>query len=209
MTPRAGFVLTLLLGIAGCKRTEPTPVRETPSAAPSQSAAPLANTPEELGPPAAGASRDEHERLALSILTGERSANRLPVMATESGGDLDMRLRDEVAPVKPGAKVRAGRLTVTGKLPEELVRRFIRRDFPRFIGCYDRGLALNPTVTGDVVVRFTIDARGNVKNAANDASTLPDQGVVECVVKVFSELKFPEPDGDVTVQAPLSFQPPD
>ena len=206
---RATWLVIAVVAATGCKRAEPTPVHETPSTTTSASAPPLASTaPEELAPPA-GASREEHERLALAILTGERDVSRLPEVSTEPGAKLDLDLRDELAPRKPGAKVRIGRLSVAGKVSPDWVQRSLRQNFPRFIGCYNRGLARNPTLQGDVQVQFKLDAQGSVKNAEREANSLPDSDVVSCVVKVVASLTFPANDGDVEVHAPLVFQPAD
>ena len=55
--------------------------------------------------------------------------------------------------------------------------------------------------------RFVIDASGAVSQASADPSTtLPDAGVVACVVATFQTLQFPKPHGgDVTVTYPFDF----
>jgi hypothetical protein len=60
-----------------------------------------------------------------------------------------------------------------------------------------------------VSVRFVIGRDGSVSNAANGGSDLPDSGVVQCVVRSFYGLSFPQPEaGIVTVVQPLMFKKP-
>jgi hypothetical protein len=63
---------------------------------------------------------------------------------------------------------------------------------------------------GRVTVKFVIDRSGAVSLTANDRSDLPDQVVVNCVVRGFGNLSFPQPDGGmVTVVYPIMFSPGD
>src|SRR6185503_5840316 len=49
---------------------------------------------------------------------------------------------------------------------------------------------------------------GSVASASNGGSDLPDAGVISCVVKAFSGLAFPEPEGGIiTVTYPIMFSP--
>ena len=70
------------------------------------------------------------------------------------------------------------------------------------------GLRDNPSLEGRVVTRFTVDRQGMVSSAQDGGSTMPNSGVVACVVKSFYSLSFPEHDGGiVTVVYPLALQP--
>jgi TonB family protein len=82
----------------------------------------------------------------------------------------------------------------------------------RFVGFGDRyseGIARDPTLAGNVTVKFVIDTKGKVQEvSATDATTLDDQAVVECVKRVFESMKFPPPfGGDATVTVPATFLP--
>ena len=99
---------------------------------------------------------------------------------------------------------------VNGHIPAEVIQRIVRQNFGRFRNCYDNGLRTNPTLTGRVVSKFVIDRTGAVSVAQDGGSDLPDRGVVSCVVRSFSSLSFPQPDGGiVTVNYPILFTPGD
>jgi len=98
--------------------------------------------------------------------------------------------------------------SVSGQLPPELVARVIRQGHRQFQSCYTQGLDRNPTLAGQLSVRFVIGRRGEVSHATNGGSDLADAAVVRCVVDAFYELSFPEPkDGIVSVQFPMRFSP--
>jgi Ca-activated chloride channel family protein len=103
-------------------------------------------------------------------------------------------------------QIRIGTTTISGRLPAEAIQRIIRLQVGRFRACYERGLMKNPTLAGRVVTRFVIDRAGQVVNATNAGSDLPDPEVVACVVRGFYSLDFPEPEGGiVTVTYPFVF----
>jgi Ca-activated chloride channel family protein len=105
-------------------------------------------------------------------------------------------------------QVRMGATQVSGRLPPEVIQRIVRQQFGRFRLCYESGLRNNPDLTGRVSVRFVIGTDGNVLNTANGGSDLPDANVVSCVVRAFSGLAFPTPEGGVvTVTYPIQFSP--
>jgi Ca-activated chloride channel family protein len=104
--------------------------------------------------------------------------------------------------------VRMGAVSVSGRLPPEVIQRIVRQNFGRFRLCYENGLRSNPELQGRVSVRFTIGADGNVSNVGNGGSDLPDGNVVACVVRSFGGLMFPAPDGgNVNVTYPIVFAP--
>lgn len=107
------------------------------------------------------------------------------------------------------AQLRAGQLSVQGRLPPEVVARVVRQHFGRLRYCYDLGLMRIVALAGTVVVRFTIDAQGNVGGSPSVASaTLADPQVVACVLRVFATMSFPAPEaGSVTVSYPIVFAP--
>ena len=101
-----------------------------------------------------------------------------------------------------------GVTVVSGKIPGEVIQRIVRQSFGRFRVCYEAGLRNNPALSGRVAVRFAIDRHGAVANASNGGSDLPDSTVVSCIVRSFSGLSFPEPEGGlVTVVYPIRFTP--
>jgi hypothetical protein len=105
-------------------------------------------------------------------------------------------------------QVRMGATQVSGRLPPEVIQRIVRQNYGRFRMCYEEGLARNPNLEGRVSVRFVIGRDGSVSNVANGGSDLPDNGVVQCVVRAYYGLSFPQPEGGiVTVVYPIMFAP--
>jgi Ca-activated chloride channel family protein len=103
-------------------------------------------------------------------------------------------------------RVRQGSVSVSGRLPPEVIQRIARQNFGRFRLCYENGLRSNPNLAGQVVVRFVIGRDGAVISTGNGGSSLPDGAVVACVVRAFAGLSFPQPEGGtVTVTFPISF----
>ena len=88
--------------------------------------------------------------------------------------------------------------TLTGRLPAEVVNRIVRQGFARFRLCYEAGLRTRSDLAGRVSVKFVIGRDGSVTQAAaSSESTLPDQGVVGCIVRSFLSLSFPAPDNGI------------
>jgi hypothetical protein len=107
-------------------------------------------------------------------------------------------------------KLREGATQVNGRLPPEVIQRIVRQNFGRFRLCYENGMRANPNLQGRVSVKFIIDRSGAVSMTADGGSDLPDQGVVQCVVRGFGNLSFPQPEGGmVTVVYPIMFNPGD
>jgi hypothetical protein len=140
---------------------------------------------------------------------------RVPVFTVRLSTLDDFPKREAPAPTLAGAPpavagVTAGAMTVSGRLPPEVIQRIVRADFPGLRKCYDAGIAKNPRLAGTVTVRFVIRETGNVTGAADAGSDLPDAGVVKCVVARFAALGYPAPEGGVVaVTYPVRFAPAD
>lgn len=107
-----------------------------------------------------------------------------------------------------GPKVRMGAVSISGRLPPEIIQRIVRQNFGRFRLCYENGLRNNPNLLGRVSVRFVIGRDGAVSNVSNAGSDMPDGAVVSCVVRAFYGLSFPQPEGGiVSVVFPIMFVP--
>ena len=107
----------------------------------------------------------------------------------------------------PAPRVRMGATTVNGRLPPEVIQRIVRQSFGRFRLCYENGLETNPKLQGRVSAKFVIGRDGNVSNVQGSGD-LPDSGVVQCVLRAFYGLSFPQPEGGiVTVSYPILFTP--
>jgi hypothetical protein len=111
------------------------------------------------------------------------------------------------APRPPSLRA-AGVTELTGHMPAEVIQRVVRDNFGRFRACYESGLRENPALEGRVVTRFAIDRQGLVTMAQDGGSSLPNPGVVSCVIRSFYSLSFPEHEGGiVTVVYPLALRP--
>lgn len=109
-----------------------------------------------------------------------------------------------------GPSLRMGAVTVSGRLPPEVIQRIVRQNFGRFRLCYENGLRNNPNLQGRVAVRFVIGRDGALSNVSNGGSDMPDGGVVSCIVRAFYGMSFPQPEGGiVTVVYPIMFSPGD
>ena len=110
--------------------------------------------------------------------------------------------------VPPGQPTAASEKSVSGRLPPPVIQAIVRQNFDAIRTCYERGLAKVPTLQGRVAVRFAIQLDGSVAGAQSAGSDLPDAEVVACIVRIFSQLRFPAPEGGVvTVVYPIMFSP--
>ncbi|MBW2459315.1 MAG: AgmX/PglI C-terminal domain-containing protein, partial [Deltaproteobacteria bacterium] len=106
-------------------------------------------------------------------------------------------------------RVRMGAVTVSGRLPPEVIQRIVRQNFGRFRLCYENGLRENPNLQGRVTVRFVIGRDGSISNVGGGGD-MPNDGAISCVSRAFYGLSFPQPEGGVvTVSYPIVFTPGD
>lgn len=123
-----------------------------------------------------------------SALTNDASDAASPV--SELGG----------GHLTPRPRLRPGQMTVTGRLPPDVIQRIVHHNYGRFRPCYDDGLIKNQELKGTVTTRFVIDARGLVSSSKTDPSTtLGDATVAACIARGFRELQFPPPESGVVV----------
>lgn len=74
-------------------------------------------------------------------------------------------------------------------------------------GCYTIGLAANPSLSGIVVIRFTIQQNGTVSNVQVSKSNLGNRDVEECIVAAVQTWKFASGSGTDTFEYPFAFEP--
>jgi hypothetical protein len=99
-------------------------------------------------------------------------------------------------------------IETNGRLPAEVIQRIVRQNFGRFRMCYEAGLRNNPGLQGRVVTKFVIGRDGSVAQASDAGSDLANQEVINCVVRSYSALSFPSPEGGIaTVVYPISLSP--
>ncbi len=99
---------------------------------------------------------------------------------------------------------------VDGRLPSEVIQKIVRTHFGLFRRCYENGMRRNPDLAGKITTKFVIGADGAVTMTELACTSLPDNVVVECVVKEFGKLQFPAPEaGIMTIVYPIMFNPGD
>lgn len=156
----------------------------------------------EIGP-RADAIPDETRRAAmLDVVAGGWDVSVLPEMAVDPGSAFDPYQRADIYR-RPPPKVRMGAAKVGAGLPVQVVVRIVRQNYGRFRMCYEQGLARKADLTGQVTVAFSIRPSGAMFALETRTSDLPDGQVVRCVVRSFVGLRFPEPEGGVTVPVVL------
>jgi len=84
---------------------------------------------------------------------------------------------------------------VRGSLSKEIIRRIIRRHINEVKYCYQRDLAQNPGLSGQVIVQFTVGATGQVVTSKIQSSTLHHSGVESCIAQAVRRWLFPRPKG--------------
>jgi hypothetical protein len=146
--------------------------------------------------------REEREEAVLDLIAGGEPAIRLPHAAVDPGHELNPGQRDLVAP-RP-RPVKAGKVSVKGRMTEEVIQRIVRQNFGRYRLCWENGLRTHPLLAGEIDVRFVIDKTGAVESSKSPRATLPDPDVVACVVRGFSNLSFPEPEDKRPVEVTYS-----
>jgi hypothetical protein len=110
------------------------------------------------------------------------------------------------APLAP--KVTMDGVTVTGGLPQEVVRRVLRRELGRKRYCYEKELRKNPKLAGTIVTTIVIDKDGKVTSAKRSGGSLTDPAVAACI-DLARARAFPAPQGaaPVTVTESITFSP--
>jgi hypothetical protein len=144
----------------------------------------------------------------LAMLAACGQSMVLPAASSPGEGygyEFDLDSREMAAVHQPGPPP-AG--DGSGRVPPETIQSAVRAHYPGFVGCYESGRAKDPQLKGVVSVRFTVGEDGVTKQAANDGSTLPDPGVVDCVVGEFRRVTYPKAHaGLMTVVYPIAFAP--
>lgn len=102
------------------------------------------------------------------------------------------------------APARSGELGYYAANP---VRTELARLRPRWTQCYKSRLKTSPSLAGRIEVRFQIDRQGRVCQASAVRATLPDEWLIECVVRSFYSVQVSPPPEPVTIVYPIVFQP--
>jgi uncharacterized protein YfaS (alpha-2-macroglobulin family) len=197
LSERTGYALDLLMGTAGW-RTFVTRPSSFPQLA---GAVAKADLPE--GPVPGRPAPPPQTRAAQP-----RPPPATPPLPPAPGvgiGDLGVLGRKPDGPI---AGV-GGQPIILGALDKSLIDRDIKRNLNAIRYCYEVELRRNPSLAGNLVVRFTIAPDGSVSDARIKSSTIGSAPVEACVVERFRKLTFTEPKGGgvVIVSYPFLFAP--
>jgi hypothetical protein len=98
---------------------------------------------------------------------------------------------------------------ILGALPKATIVEVISADLDAIKRCYETSLQQDPTLQGQLVVKFVVSATGAVQSAETKSSELADAEMEACVNEVFRGMQFPEPEGGgiVIVSYPFVFEP--
>jgi hypothetical protein len=96
---------------------------------------------------------------------------------------------------------------IRGALDLSLVATEVKRHLGNLEQCYERRLAVEPALSGTVIIHWTIAATGKVTDACITEDTVGDREIIACVNKLVLEGgPFPAPrGGSVDVSLPFVF----
>lgn len=94
---------------------------------------------------------------------------------------------------------------IEGEMDEETVRKIALKNQASLKYCFQKAQLRNPELSGKIVIRLTVDADGNVVDISVEQSTIDDQEMVSCVVRMVKRWKFPATGGEVNITFPLVF----
>lgn len=94
---------------------------------------------------------------------------------------------------------------VRGGLEKSEVEAVIRQNLAQIRNCYNRGLRMNPTLSGKVKATFKIGTNGSVDMSRIGDSTLASSDVEECIRGRILSWNFPQPRGGATVDVSYPF----
>jgi hypothetical protein len=178
--------------------------------------------------PENAAERLAKEEAALDILRGALPDGGVPLLAgSAEPSPLPTLLASPTPPTSPReapppplpaseppsaaanatANVQLGPITMTPSRPGDFaqIQRTVAAYRPRFRACYARELASDPTAAGRLLVRVTLNPRGDVRTVTPiTISGIPPRAVA-CVEQVIKASTFPPGQADSTVTLPLLF----
>jgi outer membrane biosynthesis protein TonB len=96
---------------------------------------------------------------------------------------------------------------VDGELDPSMVAKEVRSRLGAIKACYDRALKRNPSLSGKVVIHWTITQAGTVSGVDVEQDTLGDAEVASCMKALVARWRFAAPSGgSVDVSFPFVFQ---
>lgn len=94
---------------------------------------------------------------------------------------------------------------IQGGLDRDQIDAVIKRHMGQVIYCYEKGLQVNPSVSGRVTTQFVINGGGRVSTAKIGSSSLRSSTVESCLLNKLRGWKFPRPHGGVNVKVSYPF----
>jgi len=86
--------------------------------------------------------------------------------------------------------------------------RYVKARLRSIQNCYEKELKRNPSLKGKVVVRFTINSQGRVREIDVEENTVGSEAVGSCIKALIRTWSFPfKPSDDVPVAYPFVFSP--
>jgi outer membrane biosynthesis protein TonB len=108
---------------------------------------------------------------------------------------------------KVSGSVKSEAPAVDGELDPAMVAKEVRTRLGAIKACYERALKRNPTLSGKVVIHWTITQAGTVSGVDVEQDTLGDAEVASCIKALVARWRFPAPSGgSVDVSFPFVFQ---
>jgi outer membrane biosynthesis protein TonB len=108
---------------------------------------------------------------------------------------------------KVSGSVKSEAPAVDGELDPNMVAKEVRSRLGAIKACYERALKRNPTLSGKVVIHWTITQAGTVSGVDVEQDTLGDAEVASCIKALVARWRFPAPSGgSVDVSFPFVFQ---
>ena len=97
-------------------------------------------------------------------------------------------------------------LSGPGSLTESQIEKALSAFLKRFQYCYEKSLMSDSSLTGNLVVQWTINAGGRASNSRVVKSQLNNGDLHACVLKILGEVPFPKPKGgEVIVKKTFTF----
>lgn len=150
----------------------------------------------------AAGSGEELKPLELGAGGIKRRETDIGELAAKGGKQVELGEK-KVAAVQ--SKIATESPEIEGQMDEETVRKIALKNQVSLKYCFQKAQARNPELSGKIVVRLTIDGDGNVTDVLVEQSTIDDQEMVSCVLRMVKRWKFPATGGEVNITFPLVF----
>ena len=96
---------------------------------------------------------------------------------------------------------------ITGELTSDEIMGVLRKHLSEIPECYVKEFAKDPSLSGRIVMQWTINNAGVVSSVSAKSNTFESEVVSECMKSMLQSWEFPKPhdSGEVVVTHPFSF----